>query len=61
MTRAEKVKAQAIELLKERIAMFGEAWERGCAIRVPKDALKAIRKVGAVKWAADLTTDERSR
>lgn len=35
-SRAERVNAQAVELILERMRHFGKDWRIGCAIKIPK-------------------------
>lgn len=41
-----KIDAQAIDLLRERVAIFGEEWHVGCAIRLPAPVQEAIAADG---------------
>lgn len=50
-SRAERVNAQAVELILERMRHFGKDWRVGCAIKIPKnfDENKAIKH--EIAWA----------
>jgi hypothetical protein len=50
MSRKERVDRQAVQLVKERIRLFGDQWQVYSAIRVPEKTLKEIREIGAVLW-----------
>lgn len=55
-SRAERVNEQAVELILERMRLFGKDWRIGCAIKIPKgfDEKKEIAWANA-KHAAGLS------